>query len=92
MSLVIEISLDERGQILIPETVRSQLGLLPGMTFVVESEEKGGVRLRPQPEQPVLVNKDGIWIVRGEILTDMTDIVQRDRERRVTELIRQAGL
>ncbi len=92
MSRVVEVTLDDRGRIVIPEAVRDQLGLQPGMTLVVETEEKGGVRLRPQPEQPVLINKDGIWVIQGEILEDLTDVVKRERERRIADLIRQAGL
>ena len=92
MSRVVEVTLDDRGRIVIPEAVRDQLGLKPGMMLVVETEEKGGVRLRPQPEQPVLINKDGIWVIQGEILEDLTDVVKRERERRIADLIRQAGL
>jgi hypothetical protein len=65
MSLVVEISLDEQGRLLFSEAVRSQLGRVPGMTFIVASEETGGVRLEPQPDPPTLVEKDGIWVVRG---------------------------
>jgi excisionase family DNA binding protein len=39
-----------------------------------------------------LVNKGGLLVVRAEPLTDLTDIVQQEREQRVAELIQQAGL
>lgn len=38
-----------------------------------------------------LVNKGGLLVVRSEPLADLSDIVQQEREGRVTELIRQAG-
>jgi len=41
---------------------------------------------------PTLVNKGGLLVVRAELLTDLTDIVQQEREQRVVELIQQAGL
>ena len=41
---------------------------------------------------PTLVNKGGLLVVRVEPLSDLTDIVQQERERRVVELIQQAGL
>ncbi len=92
MSLIVEVSLDEHGRIVFSETARSQLGLLPGMTFVVAPEASGGVRLEPQPEQPHLVEIDGILVVRGELTEDITDIVKRDRELRLAHLIHQADL
>jgi hypothetical protein len=33
-----------------------------------------------------------LLVVRAEPLTDLTDIVQQEREQRVAELIQQAGL
>jgi len=39
-----------------------------------------------------LVNKGGLLVVRAEPLTDLTDIVQQEREQRVAELMQQAGL
>jgi excisionase family DNA binding protein len=41
---------------------------------------------------PTLVNKGGLLVVKAEPLTDLTDIVQQERERRTVELIQQAGL
>lgn len=80
---MIEASLDEQGRITFSEAARTQLRLLPGMTFVVEPDEAGGVRLEPQPEQPQLIEKDGVWVVRGELTEDITDIVKHDRELRL---------
>ena len=39
-----------------------------------------------------LVNKGGLLVVRAEPLADLTDIVKQEREQRVAELTRQAGL
>ncbi len=90
MTLVVEVSLDEQGRIVFSEVARNKLGLLPGMTFTVASEKSGGVRLEPQADQPLLIEKSGILVVSGKVMEDITDIVKRDREERIDKFIRQA--
>ena len=92
MNQLFEISLDELGRILIPEAIRSRLGLTPGMTLVVEKGDNGGVWLRPHPEQPVLVDKGGILVVKAKPLSGLSDIVRQERDQRVSELVRRVGL
>ena len=92
MNQVIEVSLDDLGRILIPGTLRSRLGLSPGMTLVVETGDKGGVRLRLQSERPVLVDKGGVLVVRTEPLSDLDNITRRERDRRVFDLLQRVGL
>jgi hypothetical protein len=41
---------------------------------------------------PVLIDKDGILVVRGEPFQDLTDVTRNERERRVPELIYRTGL
>jgi len=89
MSQVIEVSLDNRGHLLIPAALRRQLGLLPGMTLVVEEADNHDVRLRIRSEVrevPALVDKDGVLVVRAEPLGDLTDAIRQERDRRVSEL------
>jgi len=92
MNQVIKVSLDDLGHILIPAAIRSRLGLSPGMTLVVEKGAKGGVRLRLQPEPPMLVDKGGVLVVRAEPLSDLANITQHERDRRVFDLLQRAGL
>ena len=98
MSQVIEVSLDNRGHLLIPAALRRQLGLLPGMTLVVEEADNHDVRLRIRSEVrevPALVDKDGVLVVRAEPLGDLTDVVRQERDRRVSRARRhriQGGL
>lgn len=91
MSQAIQISLDDWGRILIPDALRNRLGLKPGMTLVVEDAEQGGVQLRVQ-EKTALVEKDGLLVFTGELVGDVTNIVQEARERRTQELVRRSGL
>lgn len=92
MNQVIEVSLDDLGRILIPETLRNRLGLLPGMTLIVEKGDKGGVRLRLQSEPSILVDKEGVLVVRAEPLSDLTNITRHERDRHLFDLLQRAGL
>jgi len=87
MSQVIEVSLDNRGHILIPAALRRQLGLLPGMTLVVEETANRDVRLRVRSEareMPALVDKGGVLVVRAEPLGDLANAVRQECDRRVS--------
>lgn len=88
----IQIAVDERGRILIPASEREHLPLAPGMTLVVEDAEEGNLRLSPQAERPVLVKENGILVADVEPLADLTDIVRRERDQRVLDLIERIGL
>ena len=94
MSHMIKLSLDDLGQIIIPNSLRSRLGLSPGMTLVVEKGDKGGLRLRieSQPATSVLVEKKGLLVARVQPLTDLTNITRFEREYRVSELLQRLGL
>lgn len=59
MSGLIEVSVDNQGCIVIPPEVQARLGLLPGMTLIVEERDKGEVCLRIQKEPPALIVKGG---------------------------------
>ncbi len=81
------LSVDESGRILIPEGIRNKLGLSPGMTLIVEPGENGEVWLRPQPESTQLVYESGVLVVDGKLTGDVNDIVQREREHRMSDLL-----
>jgi len=87
MSQIVEVSLDNRGHLLIPAALRRQLGLLPGMTLVVEETANRDVRLRIRSEvreMPALVDKGGVLVVRAEPLGDLTDAIRQERDRHVS--------
>ncbi len=79
MNRVIRVSLDDLGCILISTELRSRLGMAPGMTLIVEKRENDGVRLRPRPVTPELVEKEGVLVVRAEPLSDLTATRWRTR-------------
>lgn len=91
MEQVIEVTLDETGGILLPPAVSGSLGLSPGMTLIAEEADEGGIRLRIQPEAPLLVNKGGVLVVRAEPVGDLADAVQRERNQRALDLVERIG-
>jgi bifunctional DNA-binding transcriptional regulator/antitoxin component of YhaV-PrlF toxin-antitoxin module len=92
MSHVIEITVDDEGRIrLSSETLRA-LGLKPGMTLIIEEAQEGAARLSVQAEEPSLVNKGGVLVVQGVLTEDAADIVRRERDRHIDELIERTGL
>ncbi|RMD64854.1 hypothetical protein D6833_03785 [Candidatus Parcubacteria bacterium] len=92
MSQVIQVSLDERGNILIPAPLRERLHLAPGMILVVEKGEHGGVRLRIQSKPTVLVEKDGFLVARVTAFGNLANVARRERDRRVFDLLQRVGL
>ncbi len=92
MSEVIQVSLDESGNIVLPASLRERLHLAPGTTLVVEKSEKGDLRLRIQRTPTVLVKKDGILVARVRAFGDLSNILRYERDRRVFNLLQRVGL
>ena len=90
MSQIFEITVDDHGHILISEAVRHNLGLEPGMKLVVERADDDNVQLSPEPES-ALIEKDGILVFTGELLTDPDEFIQQERDRRLLELWRRVA-
>jgi len=92
MSEVIQVSLDELGNILLSAALRERLHLAPGMTLVVEKGEQGGLRLRIQSKPAILVEKDGFLVARVTAFSNLANVVRRERDRRVFDLLQRVGL
>ena len=71
MSQPIEVVLDDQGRLVLPALLQRQLGLRPGMTLVVERETPDAAYLRVQPEQPRLVDKQGVLVVQAQPSGDL---------------------
>ncbi len=91
MSQIFEITVDDHGHILISEAVRHNLGLEPGMKLVVERADADNVQLSPQPESPRLIDENGVLVVEAELLADVNDFIQQERNRRIAHLIGVIG-
>jgi bifunctional DNA-binding transcriptional regulator/antitoxin component of YhaV-PrlF toxin-antitoxin module len=81
---------DDQDRILVSAELRSRLGLSPGMTLVVEEGDKDAVCLRLQSDALELVDKGGVLVVRARPLSDLTNVTQRERDRRVFDLLQRA--
>lgn len=92
MSEQIEVSVDAQGCIMISAEIQQRLGLSPGMTLVVEELEKGEICLRVQKEFTELVDKEGVLVVRSEATGDMTEAVEHEHGRRLSDLLQRVSL
>lgn len=90
MGQTIEISIDNHGGILLPQELKNRLGLLPGMTMVVEEGDEERVCLRVRTESPELVDKQGIIVVRAESSEDLTNVTRHTRDRRLADLLHRS--
>lgn len=91
MGQTIEVSIDNHGGILLPKELKNRLGLLPGMTMVVEEVDKKRVCLRVRSESPELVDKQGITVVRAESSEDLTNVTRCARDRRLSNLLQRSS-
>jgi AbrB family looped-hinge helix DNA binding protein len=92
MNGVVEVSVDNQGRIKIPEEVRNRLGLSPGTRLIVEEGERGEICLHFPEAPPVLVEKEGVLVVRATATGDLKDLVRRERDQRLSDLVERTGL
>lgn len=86
MSPIADITLEKPGIIAISETLRQQLGLVPGMSLVVEAANSG-IHLRIKKRSAHLQYENHVLVFTGELLDDTTDPVEADREQRMLALM-----
>ncbi len=92
MPKIVQVGIDESGNILIPASLRDQLDLAPGMTLVVERGKNGDLRLRVERESATLVEKEGILVARVIPLEDLSSAIDRSRRERAEELLNRVHL
>lgn len=92
MSRMNEISIDREGRIVLPIQLRQQLHLTPGMLFVVEEGTNGGACLRLTDNEPFVVEKQGVLVVRANSVGNIEHAVRNERDRRLSELERQSEI
>jgi hypothetical protein len=59
---------------------------------VIEERDNREILLRPLREEPQLINKGGVLVVRSQAMGEITGVEKREREARITELMQRAGL
>jgi bifunctional DNA-binding transcriptional regulator/antitoxin component of YhaV-PrlF toxin-antitoxin module len=92
MNAIVEISVDEKGRLVVPGVIQDRLRLEPGMSLTVEEGDNGGVRLRPEPQQALLVDRQGILVVVARPVGDLEDALRRGRNLRIASLLERTGL
>lgn len=81
-------TIDGAGRVVIPKPLRDALRLLPNTRLrVVEHDRR--VVLEPVEDAPVLIERDGLVLIGGELVGPPPE-VRRVREERVDELARRA--
>lgn len=86
MPAVPDLILEQPGVINVSENLRKQLGLVPGMSLIVEAAN-GGIRLRVKKRAAYLNYENHVLVFTGELLDKETDFVTEDREQRLATLI-----
>lgn len=77
--------IDNLGRVSLAPELLSTLRLSPGTTLLLEIKD-GKIVLEPLPEEPELVEKDGLLFVRPRITGNLVDFVQQEREERIANL------
>lgn len=86
MSPIADITLEKPGIIAVSEALRKQLGLVPGMSLVVEAAN-GGIQLRVTKRPAHLQYKNHVLVFTGELLDKDTNFVEDDREQHMLALM-----
>lgn len=86
MRNAIETTIDSSGRLVLPKTVREEVGFLPGMALRVSARE-GRVEIEPVPRQVQIVQKGPLRVAvpleEGPVLTEATvERVRREMRER----------
>ncbi len=77
--------LDKFGRVVIPKSIRQNLGLRPGEIMQLE-EEGEKIILKPESNVESLKLKDGILVFSGKIEGDITNTIKEERIKRIRHL------
>jgi AbrB family looped-hinge helix DNA binding protein len=81
-------TIDGAGRVVIPKPLRESLRLLPNTRLrVIEHDRR--VVLEPIEDEPVLIERDGLVLIGGELVGPPPE-VRKLREERVDDLARRA--
>lgn len=89
MNLKFQTQVDRSGRITLPPEILSELHLAPGTILMIE-EKDGRITLEPITEEPKLVEKDGVLVLHAQLTEDISDIVQKSREKRISSTIKDS--
>ena len=84
-----DVTLDNFGRIVIPKKIRDRLGIQPGSKLrldVEEGDDRERLALEPLRDKPILQRRGRLLVHTGELVGDVEDAVQRDRDERIRTL------
>lgn len=91
MQTLFKTHMDKTGRIAIPPEIIMELKLKPGVELGI-TEEDGKITLEPLSEEPEIIEKDGLLVVRPKITGNIEDFVKEVREQRMSELMKDIGV
>ncbi|MDM8531256.1 hypothetical protein QUF63_08785 [Anaerolineales bacterium HSG25] len=83
MTQTLELTLDEQNRLIIPTILEQHWHLKPGMQLVIETDKNGRLYIRLPVAMPQLVNKEGVFVVQAELVGDIEQVINQDREQRI---------
>lgn len=83
-------TIDSAGRVVIPKPLRDALRLLPNARLRV-AERNRCIVLEPVEEEPILLERDGVVLIGGELVGAAPD-TRAVRDERLEELTRRAAL
>ncbi len=86
MNRTIEVTIDSRGRLVIPEAVSERLHLVDGVTLVVEKTDEEGAHLVVRERGSVLKEKEGVLVAQGEVDGDIAAVLHSVRQQRIASL------
>ena len=86
MALQFRVSIDKNGRVHLPAEILKALHLGAEDSVVIAAEE-GKITLQPLSEDPKVIEKDGLLVIRPQITGELADVVQHNREARISESV-----
>lgn len=80
-----QVTIDRFGRIVIPKSMRTELGLSAGSILLAE-EVTEGILLKPAQEPPELIDDEGVLVFTGTATEDVTEAVDKHRATRLSTL------
>ena len=85
-----KLTLDKAGRVVLPKPLRDRLQLAPGDTLHLETEGER-ITLRPVRQNVMLKKELGVWVYQGDLAnTSITDLIDRERAKRLREIAESA--
>jgi len=79
--------IDKFGRVVIPKRIRNNLGFYPNMELDI-IEGMGSVTIHPISDEPFIVNKGGVLVVRAKLTESVEDFVGKDRRDRAKYILK----